>query len=319
MNNIISTRIRFARNIKGKKFSGKMTEQEKRELLLQIKEAAKNVLENTDFIDMEQLNELRAGSLVEQHLISPEFVSDCKNSGLLLSRDNTVSIMINEEDHLRIQVIEKGYNIEKAYTKALGVEKALGSVLEFSYSDDFGYLTQCPSNLGTAMRASVMIHLPALTESGHINKLPSLLSQYRLTIRGLYGEGSRSAASIYQISNQASLGVTEEEIIERLEEVIKTVEESENNLRARLSGNITVQDRIFRSYGALCYARMMTSEEATRLIGDVRFGAEAEILDIDPAMLDKLMIEIQPYSVALTGTDNRDIKRAEMIRTAIKK
>ena len=317
MKNAISTRIRFARNISGVKFLSAMKPEEKRELLLKIKDTAKTLGE-FDFIDMSALSDIRAGELVEKHLISPEFAENRENCGVLLGRDGITSIMINEEDHLRIQVIMPGYCLKEAFEKAKELDEKLNEALTFAYSNDLGYLTHCPSNLGTAMRASVMVHLPALTEAGTIGKVPSMLSQYGLTVRGLYGEGSRSGGSIYQISNQISLGISEEEIIERIETVLGKITEAEKTLAAKLFEGEKTEDRVFRALGILKYARSISSSEAIKLLSDVRFGVEAGKIDIDLSTIDTLSYEIQPCSTELSADGkNRDTVRAEKIRTTL--
>ncbi|MBQ4629258.1 MAG: ATP--guanido phosphotransferase [Clostridia bacterium] len=317
MKNAISTRIRFARNISGVKFLSMMKPEEKRELLLKIKDTAKQLGE-FDFIDMSALSDIRAGELVEKHLISPEFAESRENCGVLLGRDGITSIMINEEDHLRIQIIMPGYCPKEAFEKAKELDEKLDGALKFAYSKDLGYLTHCPSNLGTAMRASVMLHLPALTETGAIGKIPSMLSQYGLTVRGSYGEGSHSGGAIYQISNQVSLGVSEEEIIERLETVTKKITDAEKSLAKKLFESEKIKDRVFRALGILKYARIISSSEALKLISDVRFGAEAGQIDCDLAVLDALSHEIQPCSIELTADGkSRDTVRAEKIRNTL--
>ena len=317
MKNAISTRIRFARNIAGVKFLSSMTSEEKRELLLRIKDEAKK-LGDFDFIDMSALSDIRAGELVEKHLISPEFAENRENCGVLLSKDGITSIMINEEDHLRIQVIMPGECLKEALQKAKEIEKKLDDALSFAYSDDLGYLTHCPSNIGTGMRASVMLHLPAMTETGAIGRLPSVLSQNGLTVRGLYGEGTRAGGAIYQISNSVSLGLSEEEIINRLETMIKKIDETETALTKQLFENERMADRVSRALGTLKYAKMISSSEALRLLSDVRFGVEAGVLDIDSNVIDRLSYEIQPCSMEVAADGkNRDAVRAEKLRNSL--
>lgn len=317
MKNAISTRIRFARNIAGVKFLSSMTSEEKRELLLKIKDEAKKI-GDFDFIDMSALSDIRAGELVEKHLISPEFAENRENCGVLLGKDGITSIMINEEDHLRIQVIMPGECLKDALQKAQEIEKKLDEALNFAYSDELGYLTHCPSNIGTGMRASVMLHLPAMTETGAIGRLPAVLSQNGLTVRGLYGEGTRAGGAIYQISNSVSLGVSEEEITDRLEAMIKKIDETETALTKQLFENEHMADRVSRALGTLKYAKMITSSEALKLLSDVRFGTVAGVLDEDLDVIDKLSYEIQPCSMEVAADGkNRDAVRAEKIRKAL--
>ena len=260
--NILSTRVRFARNLEATPFPSNLSPEKKKELLLKVKDTAKKLFPNLDYIDAMQLTTAQAGSLMEERLISPEFANNRDGAGLLLSKDKNLAIMLNEEDHLRIQTFEKGYALDKAFKRAVETDVALDNELKFAYSENLGYLTHCPTNLGTGMRASVLVHLPALTDSGVINKTVSLIGQYGFTVRGLYGEGTRSEGGLYQISNQISIGLTEEEILERLGEILEKIEENEASLREKYIENIEIQDKIFRAYGILQNARTISSKEA---------------------------------------------------------
>ena len=315
--NILSTRIRFARNLESTPFPAKLSPEKKKELLLKVKDTAKSLFPNLDYIDAMQLTTSQAGTLMEERLISPEFANRREGAGLLLSKDKSTAIMLNEEDHLRIQTFEKGYALDKAFKRAVETETALDNELKFAYSKELGYLTHCPTNLGTGMRASVLVHLPALTDSGIINKTLSLISQYGFAVRGIYGEGTRSEGGLYQISNQISIGLTEEEILERLGEILEKIEENETNLRDKYKENIEVQDRIFRAYGILSNARTITSKEAVELISKVRYGVESGLLKLDLENLDNLLVSIQPYSLGEKEPHQRDIKRAQIIRNSL--
>ena len=316
-NNILSTRIRFARNLESTPFPAKLTSEKKKELLLKVKDTAKQLFPDLDYIDAMQLTTSQAGSLMEERLISPEFANNGEGAGLLLSKDKSTAIMLNEEDHLRIQTFEKGYALDKAFKRAVETDEALDEKLSFAFNENLGYLTHCPTNLGTGMRASVLVHLPALSGSGVINKTISLIGQYGFTVRGLYGEGTRSEGSLYQISNQTSIGLTEDEILERLEEVLEKIQENETYLREKLSATPEIQDKIFRAYGILLNARIISSKEAVALLSKVRYGAEAGLLNLDLANLDSLLIKIQPYNLNEEDPKQRDIKRAQIIRTSL--
>ena len=315
--NILSTRIRFARNLESTPFPEKLSPEKKKELLLKVKDIAKGLFPNLDYIDAMQLTTSQAGTLMEERLISPEFANKREGAGLLLSKDKNIAIMLNEEDHLRIQTFEKGYALDKAFKRAVETDEALDNELKFAYSPELGYLTHCPTNLGTGMRASVLVHLPALTDSGFINKTLSLIGQYGFTVRGIYGEGTRSEGGLYQISNQISIGLTEEEILERLGEILEKIEENETLLRDKYKESIEVQDRIFRAYGVLSNARTISSKEAVNLISKVRYGVEAGLLSLNLENLDNLLVKIQPYSLGENDPKQRDIKRAQIIRNSL--
>lgn len=316
-NNILSTRVRFARNLESTPFPSNLSVNRKKELLLKIKDTAKKLFPDLDYIDAMQLTVSQAGTLMEEHLISPEFANNRDGAGLLLSKDRSMAVMLNEEDHLRIQSFEKGYALDRAFKRAVETDVALDRELKFAYSESLGYLTHCPTNLGTGMRASVLVHLPALTDSGVVGKVFSFINQYGFTVRGLYGEGTRSEGGLYQISNQVSIGLTESDILERLDEILEKIGENESALRNNLSQRIDVQDSVFRAYGILCNARSISSKESVTLLSRVRYGVESGILNTDLGNLDSLFVKIQPYNLNEEDPQQRDIKRARMIRDSI--
>lgn len=321
---MISSRIRLARNIKGIPFTGRMTVEQKKAVCTKVKEVASAIPGyKFDYIDMENVTAIQAGSMVEEHLISVEFANNREGEGLLLDRKNNVSVMINEEDHLRIQVLGRGEKLATLYETASEIDDALDEKLHFAFSEKLGYLTHCPTNLGTGLRASVMMHLPALHESGLINKIINTVSQVGLTVRGMYGEGSEPAGCVYQVSNQITLGISEKDTIERLEDIVRQIARNEAALREKMLENISIEDRVFRSYGIAREARIMSSQEFMKLMSDIRLGIEGGLLNLDTKVLDDLCIKVQPYTLMLYGGEGmeirqRDIKRAEIVRDKLK-
>lgn len=321
---VISSRIRLARNIKGIPFTGRMTTDQKKAVCAKVKEVASSIPGyKFDYIDMENVTAIQAGSMVEEHLISVEFANAREGEGLLLDRKHNVSIMINEEDHLRIQVLGKDEKLMKLYQTASEIDDALDEKLHFAFTEKLGYLTHCPTNLGTGLRAGVMMHLPALHESGLINKIINTVSQVGLTVRGMYGEGSEPAGCEYQVSNQITLGISEKDTIERLDDIVRQIAKNEAVLREKMLENISIEDRVFRSYGIAREARIMSSQEFMKLMSDIRLGVEGGLLKIDPKVIDDLCIKVQPYTLMLYGGEGmeirqRDIKRAEIVRDKLK-
>lgn len=321
---MISSRIRLARNIKGIPFTGRMTVEQKKAVCTKVKEVASAIPGyKFDYIDMENVTAIQAGSMVEEHLISVEFANNREGEGLLLDRKHNVSVMINEEDHLRIQVLGRGEKLATLYETASEIDDALDEKLHFAFSEKLGYLTHCPTNLGTGLRASVMMHLPALHESGLINKIINTVSQVGLTVRGMYGEGSEPAGCVYQVSNQITLGISEKDTIERLEDIVRQIARNEAALREKMLENISIEDRVFRSYGIAREARIMSSQEFMKLMSDIRLGIEGGLLNLDTKVLDELCIKFQPYTLMLYGGEGmeirqRDIKRAEIVRDKLK-
>ena len=255
---LISSRIRLARNFADTRFVSTLSDAEKNELKEKIHEnIRKNNPFSLDYIDMESLDSVHAGALIEEHLISPEFAKNKKGEALLINHADKISVMINEEDHLRIQVIGTDEDISSVYGKASEIDGFFDGISSFAFSEKSGYLTCCPTNLGTALRASVMVHLPALTECGQMENITATFSNIGLTVRGIYGEGSQPFGSVYQISNRVSLGVSESEIIKVLEQALSQLEKAESELRKKLLARPEIEDRIYRRYGILKEARQI--------------------------------------------------------------
>lgn len=323
---VISTRIRFARNLREYPFPCRLSDEKKRKVASIVKEAVLEghsaISDRFRYIQMSELTQEEAVSLVERHLVSPEFISERQGRGLLLLDDESVSIMINEEDHVRIQVISSGMKLDEAYELADKIDTLLDESLNFAFNEKLGYLTQCPTNIGTGMRASLMLHLPALYESGAMNKISSSLSKLGIVIRGLYGEGTDPTGAIYQLSNQVTLGITEKEAIKNLTDIAFQLVTQERNAREKLADNINVLDDIYRSYGILMYAKLVSNNECMKLLSNVRFGVELGHFEIDFETLNRLLIEIQPATLMknigkkLTPAE-RDHIRAELVKTAL--
>ena len=323
---VISTRIRFARNLKDYPFPCRLSEDKKRKVASIIKEAVLEghsaISDRFKYIQMSELTQEEAVSLVERHLVSPEFISGRQGRGLLLLNDESVSIMINEEDHVRIQVISRGMKLNETYELADKIDTLLDERLDFAFDEKLGYLTQCPTNIGTGMRASLMLHLPALQESGAMGKIAASLSKLGIVIRGLYGENTDPSGAIYQLSNQVTLGITEQEAIKNLHDIAMQLVTQERNTREQLSENINMLDSIYRSYGILSYAKLISNSECMKLLSNVRFGVEMGCFEFDFDTLDRLFIEIQPATLMknigkkLTPAE-RDHIRAELVRTAL--
>ncbi len=316
---VVSSRIRLARNLSDYPFPVRMTQAQKIELADKVSETAKSVLD-FDRNDMQNLSKTQAVSLVEQHLISPEFINEPIGKTLLLSKDKTISIMINEEDHLRIQVIMPDLRLTEAFAVADELDKKLSQNLNFAFSEKLGYLTACPTNLGTGMRASVMLHLPALQKSRAVARISSNLSKLGLTIRGIYGESTEPVGALYQLSNQVSLGISEQAAIDNLKNISAQLVTQEVKARERILKDIEVTDKICRSLGILKTARVIDHSEAMNLLSNVRLGVAQKVIEsLTLSSIDKLMSDVQPASILQKFGSNlspreRDIKRADYLR-----
>ncbi len=316
----VSCRIRLARNIEGLPFPSKMTHEDRMSLNEQVKSAILNsntpFAKNLKYINMSDIPEIQRYAMVERHIISPEFAAKTDDTAIILSDDESISIMIGEEDHIRIQVLKAGMNLKDAYDLAESVDSLLSAQLHFAFDKDLGFLTECPTNLGTGLRASVMLHLPALENNGEISALVDSISKIGFTVRGMYGEGSKSLASLYQVSNQITLGISENNALENLK--IITTQLIEKELKARETLNkIKMEDICWRAVGTLKSARILTSEEMINLISRVKLGKSMGIIDIECSPI-KILIEAQPYMLVqkygVMEPFDRDICRANMIR-----
>ena len=317
---VVSSRIRLARNLKDLPFPSRMTDSQ----LETLKEKVKNAISdsntpfsvNIKYLDMSSIPEAQIMAMVERHVISPEFANKGKKGAIILSDDESISIMIGEEDHIRIQVIVSGLNLEKAYDIAEQIDSLLYSKLSFAFDKDLGFLTECPTNLGTGLRASVMLHLPVCESNGEIQRLAETVGKIGFTVRGMYGEGSKSEAGLYQVSNQITLGLTEKNAIDNLKIITNQLIEKEKNSRTQLD-NLNVEDMCFRALGTLKYARSINTKETMNLLSAIKLGVDMGIIkeDINPI---ELLIESGPYMLMTQKGEmnpkERDIVRATNIR-----
>ncbi len=323
---VISSRIRLARNLETYPFSSKITEEQAIALVNEVKGITSSLTEqeqrNYYACNISTLSDIDKTAMVERHIVSPLLAQKEQTTGLILSDDETVSIMINEEDHVRIQAIVGGLNLEQAYKEADCIDDIAYNALHFAYNEKYGYLTACPTNAGTGMRASCMVFLPALSSARLIQKLIEELGKYGVTIRGIYGEGTKSLGSIYQISNQKTMGISESEIIENLKRIVLQVVKQERKRREYMLSVSAdeIEDQVFRSYGILKYARQISPDDAMTLLSKLKFGADCGLVKFDRAFnIHKLMMGVQPGSLQWTlgknvGSITRDQERAEYIR-----
>ena len=321
---VISTRIRLARNLEEYPFPIRCSDTVKKEIVEKVKDAVlnSNSVISTRFscIDVDNINAGEKVSLVERHLVSPEFISEKSEKALLLLDDESVAIMINEEDHIRLQVMSEGFELDKTYEQASRIDTLLDERLKFAFSSTLGYLTQCPTNLGTGMRASVMLHLPALQATKAMRKIAENLAKLGLTIRGTYGEGSEPVAAMYQLSNQISLGISEKTAIENLKNITKQLITQELKTRETLSKQLSVQDSVYRSEGILKSARLITCDEALKHLSNLRMGITTGLTpNISLDTINRLIVEIQPatlihYTGKPLNPQERDAVRATLLR-----
>lgn len=324
---VCSTRVRLARNLQRQPFPARASLEQKAQVAQLAKAAlldGNSVLSREfHFLPMEELTPEEAVSLAERRLVSPEFVSDRQGKALLALEDESVSIMINEEDHLRIQVLREGLALKEAAETASRIDTLLGENLDFAFDPEFGYLTQCPTNLGTGMRASVALHLPALTEAGSMSRIAANLSKLGLALRGAFGEGSRAVGDVYQLSNQITLGLSESQAIENLSSIAGQLIEEERRLRQEMKENPAWQDKVARAAGTLKTARLLSGSEAMELLSLARAGVSAGLLaGVELGAFNQLNMRVQPATLMVEAgrrleEQERDQLRAKLVREAL--
>lgn len=310
---VISTRIRLARNLADYPFPARLDTKSRITVNERIRDAVPQAA-NLHYIEMKTLTQSQIVSMAERHLISPEFASSSDGRALMLSDSEEISIMLNEEDHIRLQVMKPGLALSEAYTLADRLDTAINERVTFAFDERLGYLTQCPTNLGTGMRASVMLHLPALTALNRIQPLAATVSKLGLTIRGAYGEGSAPMGDLYQLSNQVTLGISEKAAIENLKTIVLQLAAQERAARTEFLKDLETEDMIYRAYGILKSARLLNTKEFMQLISRVRMGAVGGLLPIDPKRINELMVSLQPAGLNTKAGRTLDARERDELR-----
>ncbi len=325
----MSSRVRLARNLKDYPFPAKMDLKQGEQVLLRVKDAIfqgnASMADNFNFYDIRNLNQIEKQMLVEKHLISRELAETRKPGGAVIDKEENISVMVNEEDHLRIQGLFSGMQLEKAWDICNKIDNLLEEKIDFAFSNRLGYLTCCPTNLGTGIRASVMLHLPALTMTGYLKGILEACSKVGITVRGLYGENTEALGNMFQVSNQVTLGQSEEEIINNVKNIALQIIEQERILRNDLykQNTLMFEDKVFRSLGILLSARVISSEESHKLLSDVRLGIDMGIIKhIGIDAVNEIIVLTQPANLqasagkALSPVE-RDVGRANLIRSKL--
>lgn len=325
---VISCRVRLARNVSGTAFPGWAGEDECARLYQALCGAFEKVpaLADAQFLDMSKLSLLEKEVLKERHLISNEFAEQGRGSGLVVTRDERIAIMINEEDHLRLQAIRPGMALPAVWDEINAVDSALEPYVDFAFSPTLGYLTACPSNVGTGLRASVMVHLPGLRLIGEIEQVTKGLTRMGLAVRGLLGEGSDAYGNMFQVSNQSTLGEEESAIVAKLIHVTNELVREEQNARARLmeSRRAFVADQVGRAFGILTHARLLSSMDAVNLLSDLKLGVELGLVKhLTTSRIHEIILLTQPgHMQTIAGkaleVQERDETRSRLVREKLK-
>ncbi|OFI06925.1 putative ATP:guanido phosphotransferase [Clostridium acetireducens DSM 10703] len=320
---VLSSRIRLARNIKDIKFPHNLDEDKSKEVIDIVENAfyySSDIKHNYKSIRLWENDSITNRTYLEKHLISNKLLINNKKSAFILNNEETISLMINEEDHIRLQCITAGLNLGEAYNIANKLDDLLEENLKYAFDEKLGYITACPTNIGTGMRASVMLHLPTLTINNQIGEVLNVLSQVGMTMRGLYGEGSKTIGRIYQISNQLSLGLSEEEIINNLKAVVNQIINQEKLTRDKLmeSHKYEIEDRVYRALGILKSAVLIDSFEVLTLLSDVRLGVEMGMINnVDKSIMNTLLLDTQTATLQKTYKDKLTEKEIQFNRAKL--
>uniref|UniRef100_A0A7C3URK3 Protein-arginine kinase n=1 Tax=candidate division WOR-3 bacterium TaxID=2052148 RepID=A0A7C3URK3_UNCW3 len=324
---VLSSRIRLARNLAGIPFLPRAEPKDQEKVLEMVKEALneQRFLEEGYFLTENELSPLKLEFLKERHLIPLDFVRSERKRGIYIKRDETESILINEEDHLRLQSLTSGMDLFSAYEKIENLDNTLSEELPYAFTPEFGYLTTCPTNVGTGLRASLFLHLPGLVITKEIEKVLRSLLEMGLVARGIYGEGSETKGNLFQVSNQITLGLSEEEILEKVTKVGEQIVEYEKKAREFLMRDfrLAIEDKIARAYAILKNARLLNSEEATNLLLLVRLGINLNLIkEVDLKTINILLILIRPANLQIYYNQEmeereRDEKRASLVRSVL--
>ena len=317
---VISSRVRLARNLADFPFKDKAKQEDLEQILKIIKEIVPSIGYGLKYIELRNIDNITKLTLIENHLISPEFATN-KNGAILINDEENICIMINEEDHIRIQVFSSGQELEELLNLAIEIDEKIDGLVTYATNEKYGYLTSCPTNVGTGLRASVMVHLPALTLTGNIEKVLNVVNNFGMNSRGVYGEGTQSKGNIYQISNNQSLGLIEKEIIKNIKTITEKVIEQERLARKYLTKRqIDLEDRVYRAYGILANAMKLSSEECRKLLSDVKLGTDLGIIkELDDMKVSKLETytkpgNLQKYLAKELDAYDRDIERSKVVK-----
>ncbi|MFH1373201.1 MAG: protein arginine kinase [bacterium] len=325
---VLSSRVRLARNVAGCRFPTSADSDTRNQVVGYFDSilSRSQMLAEGSYVKAADISTLDKNFLIERHLISPAFLNGDPAKAVFVDSDDRLSIMINEEDHIRLQALAPGLDPRGAHELAVEYDTEIGRYLEYDYDADFGYLTACPTNAGTGMRASVLIHLPGLVLTCEIDKVVSYITRSGLVVRGFYGEGTDVSGNLFQLSNQNTLGVTEDEILSQLDRITREVIDREASARQRLIDEAAdmIEDKIWRAYGILRNARVLTSEEVMNLLSALRLGHAMKIIDfLDIALVNEILLLSQPahlqkyYGREMDNT-RRDFIRAQMVREKLR-
>ena len=297
---VISTRVRLSRNIKGIPFITRASKEELKEVYEKMKEITPSLGYNLKFLKLDDMDSITKQSLVEKHLISPDFAkTKMPYTAIIINDEENICIMVNEEDHIKLQVFTSGLDIDNLLNLAIEIDEKIESLVQYSYHEKYGFLTACPTNVGTGLKISTLVHIPALQMTGNLNKMLNIINNLGMNVRGLYGEGSKAEGDVYQVSNNQTLGITEKEIAKNLNLLAQKIIDQERLARKYLSKNsLKLEDEVYRSYGILANARRLSEEEAIDLLSKVKLGTDLGIIkELNDKKIRELMLFTRPANM----------------------
>lgn len=323
---IFSSRVRLSRNVKGYPFKTRCTDEELKEIYNKLKEITPLIGYNLNFLSMQDMDELTKQSLVEKHIISPDFAkTKMPYTAIIINDEENICIMVNEEDHIKLQVFTSGLDIDNILNLAIEIDEKLEELVPYSYHQKYGYLTACPTNVGTGLKVSTLVHVPGLEMTGNLSKILNVINGLGMNVRGVYGEGTKAEGAIYQISNNQTLGITEKEIAKNLNLITQKIIEQERVARKYLSKNsVKLEDKVYRDYGILTNAKRLSEEEAIELLSSVKLGTDLGIIkELTDKKVSELILYTKPANIQKRlgkklSILNQEIARCEIIKQIVK-
>ncbi len=323
---IFSSRVRLSRNVKGYPFKTRCADEELKEIYNKLKEITPLIGYNLKFLSMQDMDELTKQSLVEKHIISPDFAkTKMPYTAIIINDEENICIMVNEEDHIKLQVFTSGLDIDNILNLAIEIDEKLEELVPYSYHQKYGYLTACPTNVGTGLKVSTLVHVPGLEMTGNLSKILNVINGLGMNVRGVYGEGTKAEGAIYQISNNQTLGITEKEIAKNLNLITQKIIEQERVARKYLSKNsVKLEDKVYRDYGILTNAKRLSEEEAIELLSSVKLGTDLGIIkELTDKKVSELILYTKPANIQKRlgkklSILNQEIARCEIIKQIVK-
>ncbi len=323
---VLSTRVRLSRNLKGIPFKTRCTKEELKKVFDTLKEVTPLLGYNLKFIAMEDIDNLTKQTLVEKHIISPDFAkTKVPYTAIIINDEENICIMVNEEDHIKLQVFTSGLDVDNLLNLAIEIDEKLEKLVDYSYHEKYGYLTACPTNVGTGLKISALVHIPGLEMTGNLNKMLNIVNNLGMNVRGVYGEGSKAEGDIYQIANNQTLGITEKEIAKNLNLISQKIIEQERIARKYLAKNsLKLEDKIYRDYGILVNARRLSEEETIDLLSSVKLGTDLGIIkELTDKKVAELILYTKPANMQKRigkelSVIEQEISRCEIIKQIVK-